>query len=107
MTREPEMVRAYRDVWQLGIHSYLTYLRDRLLLSRELLASSGSIFVQISTANLNLVATVLDETFGRENRVEVISFRKKTMPLGGTLLEGNCDYLLWYAKDREQIKYRG
>jgi len=91
----------------MGLHSYLTYLRDRLLLARELLTTSGSVFVQIGTENLNYVGTVLDEVFCQENRVEVISFRKKTMPLGGTLLEGNCDYLLWYAKDKSLIKYRG
>ncbi len=106
MTREPEMVRAYRDTWGMGLHSYLAYLRDRFLLCRELLASSGSIFVQMGTDNLKYVGVVLDEVFGRENQIEVISFRKKTMPLGGRLLEGNCDYLLWYAKDKEQVKYR-
>jgi adenine-specific DNA-methyltransferase len=106
MTREPEMVQAYRDTWELGLHSYLTYLRDRLLLARELLHPSGSIFVQISTENLHYVTMLLGEVFGPENKIEVISFRKKTMPLGGTLLEGSCDYLVWYAKDKERVKYR-
>jgi adenine-specific DNA-methyltransferase len=106
LTREPEQIQAYRDTWELGIHSYLTYMRDRLLLCRELLGDTGSIFVQISTENLHLVSVLLDEVFGPSNRIELISFRKKTMPLGGRLLEGNCDYLVWYARDREKIKYR-
>jgi len=105
LTQEPEMIRAFRDTWELGIHSYLGALRDRLLLARDLLTDSGSVFVQISTQNLNVIAVLLDEVFGVGNRVELISFRKKTMPLGGRLLEGNCDYILWYAKDKEQVKY--
>ena len=106
MTREPEMVQAYRDTWEIGLHSYLTCMRDRLLLCRELLAPSGSVFVQISTQNLNAVGLLMDEVFGAENLIELISFRKKTMPLGGNLLEGNCDYIVWYAKDKERVKYR-
>jgi adenine-specific DNA-methyltransferase len=82
MTREPEMVQAYRDTWELGLHSYLTWLRDRLFLCRELLHPSGSIFLQISTQNLNPVGILMDEVFGPENLIEIISFRKKTMPLG-------------------------
>jgi adenine-specific DNA-methyltransferase len=107
LTAEPEMVKAFRDTWELGIHSYLSYLRDRIKTARELLNESGSIFVQISTENMKYVLLILDEVFGPKNQVEVISFRKKTMPLGGRLLEGNCDYLLWFAKDKEKIKYRG
>lgn len=106
LTREPEMVKAYRDTWELGLHSYLTYLRDRLLICRDLLALSGSVFLQIGTDNVHLAGAVLDEVFGRENRVELISFRKKTMPLGGKLLEGNCDYIWWYAKDKDRVKFR-
>lgn len=106
ITREPEMVQAYRDTWKLGLHSYLNYLRDRLLIARDLLSPSGSVFVQISTENIEYVGVLLDEIFGKENKIELISFRKKTMPLGGTLLEGNCDYLLWYAKDKERVRYR-
>ncbi len=98
MTREPEMVQAYRDTWELGLHSYLTYMRDRLLLSRELLAPSGSIFVQISDENLHHVRELMDEVFGAENFVAVIPFRKKTMPLGTNFIEQMSDYLLWYAK---------
>ena len=94
MTREPEMVQAYRDTWEMGLHSYLTYLRDRLLVAKDLLHPSGSIFVQISDENLHHVRELLDETFGRENHVAVIPFRKKTMPLGAKHLESICDYLL-------------
>lgn len=106
LTQEPEMLKAFRDTWELGIHSYLTALRDRILLARELLAATGSCFVQISTENLHLVTSLLDEVFGVRNKVEIIAFRKKTMPLGGRLLEGICDYLVWYAKDKEQIRFR-
>jgi adenine-specific DNA-methyltransferase len=107
LTAEPEMVKAFRDTWELGIHSYLSFLRDRIKLAWGLLNESGSIFVQISTMNMKYVLLILDEVFGQDNQVEVISFRKKTMPLGGRLLEGNCDYLLWFAKDKETVKYRG
>jgi adenine-specific DNA-methyltransferase len=80
MIREPEMVKAYRDTWELGLHSYLTYIRDRLLLARELLHESGSVFVQISDANLHHVREVMDEIFGAQNHIGLITFRKKTMP---------------------------
>lgn len=105
LTREPEMLRAFRDTWELGIHSYLTYLRDRLLLARELLHESGSCFVQISEENAHLVSGVLDEVFGRENRVCAIPF-VKTAGLGATGIAVVCDYLLWYARDRASMKYR-
>ena len=106
MIREPEMVQAYRDTWELGLHSYLTYLRDRLLLARDLLAPSGSVFVQISDENVHHVREVMDEVFGREHFCSIIPFRKKTMPMGTVLLEQMADYLLWYAKRREAVKYR-
>ena len=106
LTREPEQIKAYRDTWQLGIHSYLSYLRDRLLLCRELLAETGSIFVQINDENLHLVRCLMDEVFGRENFVAVIAFRKKQMPLGAKYLDSICDYLLWYAKNKQQMKYK-
>jgi adenine-specific DNA-methyltransferase len=106
MTREPEMVQAYRDTWQLGLHSYLTYLRDRLLVARDLLTPSGSIFVQISDDNLHHVRELMDEVFGRSNYISVIPFRKKTMPLGAKHLEGICDYILFYARDIGCLKYR-
>jgi adenine-specific DNA-methyltransferase len=108
LTREPEMVKAYRDTWTLGVHSYLAYLRDRLLVARELLADTGSLFVQIGEENLHIVRSELDEVFGSGNSVCVIYFRKKTMPLGGKFLERMGDFILWYAKDKSQaeLKFR-
>jgi adenine-specific DNA-methyltransferase len=106
ITREPEQVKAFRDTWRDGIHSYLTYLRDRLTVARDLLTASGSVFVQIGSENVHRARAILDEIFGDENSVETISFRKKTMPLGGRLLEGVCDYIIWYARDKSQTKYR-
>ena len=105
LTREPEMVQAYRDTWELGLHSYLTYLRDRLLLSRDLLHPSGSIFVQISDENLHHVRELMDEVFGAENFVAVVPFRKKTMPLGAKHLESVTDYLIWYGRDKERLRF--
>jgi len=105
MTREPEMVQAYRDTWELGLHSYLTYLRDRLLVARELLAPSGSIFVQISDENLHHVRELMDEVFGAENFVSVITFAK-TSSATADLLPAISDYVIWYAKDHERVKYR-
>ena len=105
LTAEPEQIRAFRDTWELGIHSYLTYLRDRLLLARELLTESGSVFVQISDENRHHIRELMDEVFGGGNFVEEIAFRKKNMTLGGTLLEGVCDYIIWYARNREAAKF--
>jgi adenine-specific DNA-methyltransferase len=105
LTREPEQIKAYRDTWKLGIHSYLTYLRDRLLLCRELLHESGSIFVQINDENLHLVRCLLDEVFGRENFVSIITFAK-TSGFQSTALTRSVDYLVWYAKDAQALKYR-
>ncbi len=105
LTAEPEMIKAFRDTWELGIHSYLTYLRDRLLLAKELLNETGSIFVQISDENVHLVRNLLDEVFGVENFVSLIPFRKKTMPMGTKLLEQMADYILWYSKDKLNVKY--
>ncbi|QSR87650.1 site-specific DNA-methyltransferase [Candidatus Methylacidiphilum infernorum] len=105
LTHEPEQIKAYRDTWTLGIHSYLTYLRDRLFLCRELLHESGSIFVQINDENLHLVRCLLDEVFGRENFVAVVSF-VKTSGFESTTLSRAGDYLLWYAKKVQEIKYR-
>jgi adenine-specific DNA-methyltransferase len=104
LTHEPEQIKAYRDTWTLGIHSYLTYLRDRLLLARALLTESGSIFVQINDENLHLVRCLLDEVFGRENFVAVVAFRK-TGGLIRKFLPGTFDFLLWYARDRGQAKF--
>ncbi len=106
LTGEPEQIKAFRDTWELGIHSYLSYLRDRLLIGKELLTESGSCFVQISDENVHLVRSLMDEVFGSENFVSLIPFRKKLMPLGSITLEGMCDFLLWYAKDFEKVKYR-
>lgn len=106
ITREPEQVRAFRDTWRDGIHSYLTYLRDRFTVARDLLSSTGSIFVQIGNENIHRIRAVLDEIFGSANFVEEICFRKKNMTLGGRYLEGVFDYLLWYAKDIDQLKFR-
>ncbi len=105
LTHEPEQIKAYRDTWKLGIHSYLTYLRDRLLLARELLHESGSIFVQINDENLHLVRCLLDEVFGRENFVAVIVFRKTGSQTSKWIPTIN-DYLLWYARDKSTVKYR-
>jgi adenine-specific DNA-methyltransferase len=106
LTREPEMVKAYRDTWTLGVHSYLAYIRDRLILCRELLSDTGSIFVQISDENLHRVRMLMDEVFGVGNFVSQITFRKKLMPLGAKTLESMADCLLWYARDVDKIRYR-
>ncbi len=105
-TRQPEQVRAFRDTWKLGIHSYLAYLRDRLVVARDLLTETGSVFVQIGDENVHLVRSVLDEVFGSENFISQITFRKKLMPLGAKTLESMADFILWYAKDKAQVKYR-
>ena len=105
ITREPEQVKAFRDTWRDGIHSYLTYLRDRLTVARDLLAESGSIFVQISDENLHRVRALLDEVFGDDNFVSLITFRKKTMQFGARLLEGMSDYILWYAKLKPSCRF--
>lgn len=98
VTREPEQVKAFRDTWRDGIHSYLSYLRDRLTVARDLLAESGSIFVQIGDENVHRLRAVLDEVFGEDNFVAIIPFRKKTMPFGSKYIEQMADFLLWYAK---------
>ncbi|EDY20655.1 DNA methylase N-4/N-6 domain protein [Chthoniobacter flavus Ellin428] len=105
LSREPEMIRAYRDTWTLGVHSYLTYLKQRLLLARELLTDTGSIFVQISDENLHRVRAVMDEVFGPENFIGQIGVQK-TGGLSADFLITTVDYLLWYAKERTRAKYR-
>ncbi len=105
LTQEPEMIKAFRDTWELGIHSYLTYLRDRLLLARDLLADSGSIFVQISDENLHHVRELMDEIFGSENFSAQIVF-EKTSSASSNNLAGINDYLLWYAKNIACMKYQ-
>ncbi len=96
LTQEPEMIKAFRDTWELGIHSYLTYLRDRLLLARELLADSGSVFVQISDENVHLVRCVLDEIFRKENECATIIWKKGTPT--SKIIRNSFNYLLWYGK---------
>lgn len=105
ITREPEQVKAFRDTWRDGIHSYLSYLRDRLTAARDLLTDSGSVFVQIGAENQHLVRSICDEILGPENFVEFICFKTR-MALGGRYLEGVFDYILWYSKDRTKLKYR-
>jgi len=105
LTQEPEMIRAFRDTWELGIHSYLTYLRDRLLLAKQLLHESGSCFVQISDENLHHVRELMDEIFGAENLCALITV-KKTTSASSHGLAGVCDYVVWYCRDRAKLKYR-
>ena len=105
MTRQPEQVKAFRDTWELGIHSYLSYMRDRLVAARELLTESGSVFVQIGEENVHLVRSLLDEVFGSENFVSIISF----VTTGGQTRKGPAavtDFVLWYAKEIDEVKLR-
>jgi adenine-specific DNA-methyltransferase len=103
LTAEPEQIRAFRDTWELGIHSYLTYLRDRLLLARELLTESGSVFVQISDDNLHHVRELMDEVFGSGNFVSLITFQKTTSA-SGKLISAVSDFIVWYSKDSQRLK---
>ena len=109
-TRQPEQVRAFRDTWKLGIHSYLAYLRDRLTVARDLLTETGSIFVQIGDENVHLVRCVMDEVFGSGNCCGIVTFQKTTgqsSPMARTnVLTKVADYLVWYARDAERVKYR-
>lgn len=104
ITREPEQVKAFRDTWRDGIHSYLTYLRDRLVVVRDLLAETGSVFVQIGEENIHRVRAVMDEVFGDGNCVSLISY-KTTQSAGALTLDSSCNYLLWYCKNRENIRF--
>jgi adenine-specific DNA-methyltransferase len=110
ITREPEQVKAFRDTWRNGIHSYLTYLRDRVTVARDLLTPSGSIFVQIGDENVHLVRSLLDEVFGSTNCASFITYKTTSGAgsfAGGTdVLAATNTYLLWYARDLEQVKYR-
>ena len=106
LSREPDVIKAFRDTWKYGINSYLSYLRDRLTVAHDLLNDSGSIFVQISDANMHLVRGVLDEIFDSSNYISTIRFRKKTKSLGGKFIEEMADYILWYGKNKEATKYR-
>ena len=105
LTAEPEQIRAFRDTWELGIHSYLSYLRDRLLLAHELLTDSGSVFVQISDENVHLVRNLMDEVFGVENFARLITF-VKTGSMVSNQLGRTSDYLVWFAKNKKNMKYR-
>ena len=105
ITREPEQVKAFRDTWRDGIHSYLTYLRDRLTVARDLLTNSGSIFVQIGDENVHRVRAVMDEVFGEDNFISQITVRKTTSE-GNTLLGATCDFVLWFGKHRNEAKAR-
>jgi adenine-specific DNA-methyltransferase len=102
LCREPEMIRAYRDTWTLGVHSYLAYLKQRLILARELLKDSGSIFVQIGEENVHRIRTVVDEVFGAENQIACIAYRT-SVGLGSEILDPVCNYVVWTAKNKEQI----
>ncbi|MDR2725609.1 MAG: site-specific DNA-methyltransferase, partial [Candidatus Adiutrix sp.] len=104
-TRQPEQIKAFRDTWRLGIHSYLAYLRDRLVLARELLTESGSIFVQIGDENVHLVRSLMDEVFGSENFVANINF-VTTSGRASATLDTVTDSLLWYGKEISNLKYR-
>ena len=105
ITREPEQVKAFRDTWRDGIHSYLTYLRDRLTVARDLLSDSGSIFVQIGDENVSRVRNLMDETFGTGNFVAIVAYAKTT-GFSGSYLSSVCDYLVWFAKNLPSLKYR-
>jgi adenine-specific DNA-methyltransferase len=105
LTGEPEQIKAFRDTWELGIHSYLSYLRDRLLIAKELLTESGSCFVQIGDENVHLVRSLMDEVFGSENFVSQIVL-KTTSGLGTNNLKGICDYIIWYSRNKTSLKYR-
>jgi adenine-specific DNA-methyltransferase len=105
ITREPEQVKAFRDTWKDGIHSYLTYLRDRLTVARDLLTDSGSIFVQIGDENVHRVRALMDEVFGEENCIAQIAFATTT-GFSSLYLSTVCDYILWYGKSSKVLKYR-
>ena len=105
ISREPEQVKAFRDTWRDGVHSYLSYIRDRLTIARELLAETGSVFVQIGDENVHRIRDVMDEVFGEENFIAIITYAKTT-GFSGNYLSSVCDYILWYAKSSSMLKYR-
>jgi adenine-specific DNA-methyltransferase len=104
LTAEPEMIKAFRDTWELGIHSYLTYLRDRLLLARELLNERGSVFIQISDENIHHIREICDEIFGANNFISIISYAS-TSGFETSTISRSGDYLIWYGKDKQNLKY--
>lgn len=105
ITREPEQVKAFRDTWRDGIHSYLTYLRDRLMVVRDLLTESGSIFVQIGDENVHRVRALMDEVFGEENFVSLISY-KTSIGLGAEFIDNTSNYVIWFSRDKSRLKAR-
>ena len=105
LTHEPEVIKAFRDTWELGVHSYLTYLRDNLLLANSLLSEEGSIFIQISDENLHHIREILDEIFGAKNFVSIITYITRN-PTPANTLVSNHNYIIWYCKNKEKIKYR-
>ena len=105
ITREPEQVKAFRDTWRDGIHSYLTYLRDRITVARDLLSDSGSIFVQIGDENVHRVRALMDEVFGEKNFITVVT-AQKTGSVTGDFIQSNTDYVIWYARKKENAKFR-
>ena len=105
LTSEPEMIKAFRDTWELRLHSFLSHIRERLLLARHLLTDSGSIFVQISLEHVHRIKIIMDEIFGSDNFVTMITFRRKPNAMGAKLMGSVSDYLVWYAKDKKQIKH--
>lgn len=104
-TRQPEQIKAFRDTWKLGIHSYLAYLRDRLVVARDLLAETGSIFVQIGDENVHLVRCLMDEVFGEENFMSLISVKRASVMFAKKYLNTACFFIVWYSKDIEKVKY--
>ena len=106
ITREPEQVKAFRDTWRHGIHSYLTYLRDRLTVARDLLTESGSVFVQIGDENVHRVRALMDEVFGDDNYVSLITLRTSSGTTQGSSIKRVSDYIVWYCKNKSQIKFR-
>ena len=105
LTREAEQVRAFRDTWSDGVHSYLTYLRDRFVVARDLLTDSGSMFVQIGEDNVHRVRSLMDEVFGADNFVSTVTY-KTSVGLGAELLDSTCNYIVWYARNRPAMKFR-
>ncbi len=106
ITREPEQVKAFRDTWRDGIHSYLTYLRDRLTAARDLLAESGSIFVQIGEANVHRIRALMDEVFGADNFVNLITYRTSSGTTRKNSVKSISNFIVWYCKNSEEIKFR-
>lgn len=106
LTTEPEMIKAYRDIWELGIHSWCNYIRDNVLLANKMLDESGSFFLQINDENIHYAREIIEEIFGRENFVSMITFTKTRAGFKSNYLTGVCDYILWYAKDKSKLKIR-